>query len=83
MTVSFIIPVKIENERLKLALAIPIGGPITVANDATKMLPVVTDKTMTYQNSKKKINLFSKSVAHWLSFFNLSNKILFNSIDFV
>ena len=55
LTVFFTVPVKIENARLKLALTILSGAPITVANDATEMLPVVTDKTiMTYQNSQKK-----------------------------
>ena len=48
------IPVEIKNERLKLTLIIPIGAPITVANDAIEMLTVVTDKTMTYQNRQKK-----------------------------
>ena len=43
--------VEIENPRLKLALTIPTGAPITAANDAIEMLPVVTDK---------KINDFSK-----------------------
>ena len=38
------IPVEIENARLKLALIIPTGAPMTVANDAIEMLPVVTDK---------------------------------------
>ena len=42
----FTIPVKIGNERLKLALVIPTGAPITVANDAMVKLPVVTDKTI-------------------------------------
>ena len=42
----FTIPVEIENARLKLALTIPIGAPITVANDAIEMLPVVIDKTI-------------------------------------
>ena len=37
------IPVEIENARLKLALTIPTGTPMTVANDAIEMLPVVTD----------------------------------------
>ena len=37
-------PVEIENTKLKLALAIPTGPRITVANDAIEMLPVVTDK---------------------------------------
>ena len=40
------IPVEIENARLKLALIIPTGAPMTVANDAIEMLPVVTDKTI-------------------------------------
>ena len=35
-----------ENVRLRLALAIPTGVPITVANDATEMLPFVADKTI-------------------------------------
>ena len=39
-------PVVIENARLQLALIIPTGAPITVANDAIEMLPVVTDKTI-------------------------------------
>ena len=42
----FTIPVQIENARLKLALVIPAGAPVTVANDAIEMLPVVTDKTI-------------------------------------
>ena len=41
------IPVEIENARLKLALAIPTGAPITVKNGAIEMLLVVTDKTIT------------------------------------
>ena len=35
-----------ENERPKLALANPIGTPITDAIDEIEMLPVVTDKTI-------------------------------------
>ena len=42
----FTIPVKIENARLKCALTIPTGAPITVTNDAVEKLPVVTDKTI-------------------------------------
>ena len=38
--------VKIDNERLKLALTIPTGVPITIANDAIEMLPVAADKTI-------------------------------------
>ena len=41
----FKIPVKAENGRQNLELTILTGAPITVANDAIKMLPVVTDKT--------------------------------------
>ena len=40
--------VKIHNAKLKLAHAIPAGAPMTVANDATEMLPVITDKTIKY-----------------------------------
>ena len=50
-----VIPAEIEKTRVKLALTIPTGVPITVANDAIEMLPVVTDKQlMTCQNSQKK-----------------------------
>ena len=34
------------NVRLRLALAITRGVPITVANDAIEMLPLVADKTI-------------------------------------
>ena len=40
------IPEQIENARLKLALTIPNGAPITVANDAMEALPVIIDKTI-------------------------------------
>ena len=51
----FIIPVKIENARLKLALAIPTGAPITAANDAIEILPVVTNRQlMTCQNNQNR-----------------------------
>ena len=39
-------PVDIENARLKLALVIPTGAPITVANVAIQVLPLVTDKAI-------------------------------------
>ena len=42
----FTIPVEIENARLKLALTIPTGAPMAVANDAIQMLLVATDKTI-------------------------------------
>ena len=55
-------PVENENVRLRLALAIPTGVPITFAKDAIAMLPLVADKTIkdlskqlkTYQNNQKK-----------------------------
>ena len=47
-------PVVIENARLQLALIIPTGAPITVANDAIEILLIVTNKTMIYQNNQKK-----------------------------
>ena len=47
-------PVEIENTRLKLALGILTSVPTAVANDAIEMSPVVTDKTMIYQNSQKR-----------------------------
>ena len=37
-------PLVTENARLQLALIIPTGAPITVADDAIEMLPVATDK---------------------------------------
>ena len=45
-TSFFMIPVEVNNARLKLAIIIPAGAPMTVANDAIEMLPVVTDKTI-------------------------------------
>ena len=40
------ISVEIENARLKFALIIPTGAPMTVTNDAIEMLPVFTDETI-------------------------------------
>ena len=55
----FTIPVEIENARLKLALVIPTGATMTVANDAIEMLPVVTIiELMIYQNSQKNQNTY-------------------------
>ena len=42
----FRIPVVIENVKLKLALAIATGAPITVVNETIEMLPLVEDKTI-------------------------------------
>ena len=38
--------VVIGNARIQLALIIPTGAPITVANNAIEMLPVTTNKTI-------------------------------------
>ena len=38
--------VEIENARLQLALSIPTGAPITVANDTIEMLPLVVEKKL-------------------------------------
>ena len=40
----FTMPVEIKNARLKLALAISTGAPMTIANDVIEMLLVVTYK---------------------------------------
>ena len=51
----FTVPIEIENERLTFALAVPTGTPITVANDAIEILPLVADKKLKiYQNSQRK-----------------------------
>ena len=42
----FIIPVNIENSRLKRARVIPTGPPITTANYEIEMLPLIRDKTI-------------------------------------
>ena len=50
----FIIPVDSENAKLKFALSISTGALITVANDATEMLPQQMKQLKTYQNNQKK-----------------------------
>ena len=53
----FMIPTEIENARLKLPLIIPIGAPVTVANDTIEMLQLTTLQTKrlkTYQKTQKK-----------------------------
>ena len=40
----FTIPAEIKNTRLKLALDIPTGASITVANYGIEMLPLLADK---------------------------------------
>ena len=47
--------VETENTRIKVALAIPIGASITVANNVIEMLPLVADRTIkVHQNNQKK-----------------------------
>ena len=60
----FIIPVKIENAGLKIALTIPTGVLITVANDAIEILPLVLDKTINDFKIVKRINIFTKPFTH-------------------
>ena len=40
----FIIPAVKENTRVKLALAIPAGAPVTLAKEIIDTLPLVADK---------------------------------------
>ena len=48
-------PVVIENSRLQLAVIIPTGAAIAVANDAIEILLVTIDKKlMIYLNTQKK-----------------------------
>ena len=42
----FTIPVVVKNEKLKLALAIPTVAPMTVANDAIDIPPILADKAI-------------------------------------
>ena len=56
-------PVDIENPRLKLALAIPTGAPITVANDVIQGYHLLQIKQLKISgNNKKKNNIFTKPV---------------------
>ena len=59
------IPVEIENVRLKLALIIPTGAPRAAANDAIEMLPAATDKTINDLSKYSKEEIYiAKSFAH-------------------
>ena len=44
--IFFTTPVQIENSKLKLALTIPTGAPIAVANDTIDIPPFVLNKTI-------------------------------------
>ena len=63
--------VDIENARLRLALAIPTGAPITFANYSIEMLPLVAGKT---------IKDLSKSSKEAISLLNL---LLINSLSLI
>ena len=54
-----------ENARLRFALVIPAGVPITVANDAIEMLPLVADKTI------KDLSKQPKEAIYLLSLYSL------------
>ena len=55
-------PVGNENVRLRLALTIPAGVPITVANDAIEMLPPVADQR--FVKIINRSNIVAKSFTH-------------------
>ena len=67
------VPVEIENARLKLALTIPTGAPITVANDAIEILPVVIDKTI------KDLPKYSKEAIYLLSHLLINSLFLISA----
>ena len=48
LIVFFTIPTVLENAKLKLVLAIPIGAPITVAKEAIDIPPHVADETIKF-----------------------------------
>ena len=54
--------VSIENTKQKLAPAISVAAPTTVANDAIDMLPLIGDKTI------KDFSKYSKEAIYLLSF---------------
>ena len=54
-------PDVIKNVRPQLARIIPVGAPITVANDAIEMLPANIDKTF---NDLSRRNIFTNIFAY-------------------
>ena len=60
----FIIPVNIENSRLKRARVIPTDPPITTANDEIEMLPLIGDKTIKICQNIKSRKLFTKAFTY-------------------
>ena len=67
----FTIPVEIKNARLKNVLSIPTVAPITVANDAIKMLPLIADK------KTKDLSKLSKEAIY------LRSLLLINSLSLI
>ena len=63
-----------ENARLQLALTIPTGAPITLANDAVEILPVATDKTV------NNLSQYSKEAIYLLRFLLISSLSLISAI---
>ena len=55
----FIIPVVRENNKVKLALAIPAETPITLVKEMMDIRPLVTDKTIK-NNSHQNITIFPR-----------------------
>ena len=74
----FTIPVEMKNTRLKLALAIPTGAPMKVANDAIEMLPLVADKTNKdlSKQSKEPIYLLSLLLINSVSLISATKQCL-------
>ena len=68
-------PVVIQNTRLQLALAIPTGASITVANDAIEMLPVATNKAI------NDLSNYSKEAIYLLRFLLISSLSLTFAIN--
>ena len=66
----FTIPVKIKITRLKLAFNITPGAPITVANDAIEIIPVVTNKTV------NDLSKYSKEAIYLLSLLLINSLFL-------
>ena len=63
-----------EKARLQLALTIPTGAPITLANDAVEILPVATDKTV------NNLSQYSKEAIYLLRFLLISSLSLISAI---
>ena len=68
------ITVDMKNARIKISLTLLTRATIAILNDTVVMLPFALDET-----SKD----LSKQTFYSLILFNLSNKIIFNIIDFI